>query len=281
MSRRRNLEHRLQSLAEVREIMNSLKTLAYMETRKLARFLDAQQAVVHSMETVAADFFSFHPHTLPKASGARPLYVLIGTERGFCGDFNHALLARLDAEPGATATEAPSLMLVGRRLHTLFEGDRRTLAQIDGASVVEETGAVLRQLADRIMALQEDHGAIEVRCLYHGPDETVVMRQLLPPFTDWPGPAPGFLHPPVLNLEPLVFLAELTDHYLFAALHAILYTSLMVENRQRVKHLDGAVNHLDRKSKDLARRSKTLRQEEIIEEIEVILLNASSLGGLR
>jgi len=67
MTRRRHLEHHRQSLAEIRDIMNSMKTLAYMETRKLARFLDAQHAVVQSIEDVAADLLSFYPETLPEA----------------------------------------------------------------------------------------------------------------------------------------------------------------------------------------------------------------------
>jgi F-type H+-transporting ATPase subunit gamma len=51
----------------------------------------------------------------------------------------------------------------------------------------------------------------------------------------------------------------------------------MAESQQRVSHLDAALRHLDDQAADLARRSNALRQEEIIEEIEVILLSA---GGL-
>jgi F-type H+-transporting ATPase subunit gamma len=65
MTRRQDLERHRQSLGEVRDIMNSMKTLAYMETRKLARFVDAQRAVVDSIEEVAADFLSFQTNTLP------------------------------------------------------------------------------------------------------------------------------------------------------------------------------------------------------------------------
>ena len=50
MTRLHELEHQRKSLAEIRDILNSMRTLAYMETRKLARFLDAQHAVVESIE---------------------------------------------------------------------------------------------------------------------------------------------------------------------------------------------------------------------------------------
>ena len=46
------------------------------------------------------------------------------------------------------------------------------------------------------------------------------------------------------------------------------------ENQQRVRHLEGAVERLDDQLGTLERRRHRLRQEEITEEIEVILLNA-------
>ena len=61
MTQRRNLEHHRHSLAEIRDIMNSMKTLAYMETRKLGSFLDAQHTVLQSIEEVAAG----HRHERP------------------------------------------------------------------------------------------------------------------------------------------------------------------------------------------------------------------------
>ena len=97
------------------------------------------------------------------------------------------------------------------------------------------------------------------------------------PFHDYLDRPPLFSLPPVLNLEPTDFLIELSDHYLFAALHEIFYASLMAENRRRVRHLEGAVKHLDEESDALRRQSNARRQEEIIEEIEVILLSAASL----
>jgi len=278
MTRRRKLENHRQSLAEIRDIMNSMKTLAYMETRKLARFLDAQHAVVQSIEDVAADLLSFYPETLPEAQETMPVYVLIGTERGFCGDFNHALLKYLESSLQEHPPGSPVLITTGRKLYTLLEGDARVAARIDGASVAEEVTSVLSQVVRELSALQEQNRMLNVYGLYHGSEDGIVMQKLLPPFQHYLHQAPLFPHPPVLNQSPRVLLAELTDHYLFAALHELLYTSLMAENHQRVVHLEGAVKHLDDESAELMRQSNILRQAEIIEEIEVMLLSADSLS---
>lgn len=277
MTRRQDLERHRHSMGEIRDIMNSMKTLTYMETRKLARFLDAQHTVVESIEEVAADFLSFHADTLPEVGEMTPVYLLIGTERGFCGDFNQGLMHHLELTLDTQPAGKPILIGVGRKLHTLLENDTRVAALIDGASVVEEVTVVLNQMVDELSSLQERHGMLTVYGLYHGGKDGIVMQRLLPPFQQYLHQPPRYPHPPILHRSPAKFLIELTEQYLLAALQAMLYTSLMTESHNRVTHLEGAVNHLDDESDELARQCNALRQEEIIEEIEVILLSASSL----
>jgi F-type H+-transporting ATPase subunit gamma len=278
MTRRRKLEQHRHSLKEIRDIMNSMKTLAYMETRKLTRFLDAQRAVVQSIEDVAADLLSFYPETLPEVKETKAVYLLLGSERGFCGDFNHALLRHLELVLQDHDANNPILLAIGRKLSMLLEDDSRVTAFLDGAGVAEEATNLLNQLVRTLTALQEKHGVLSVYCLYHGGEDGIVMQRLLPPFHELMQRPPRYPHPPLLNLEPAEFLIELTEQYLFAALFELLYTSLMAENHNRVAHLEGAVKHLDDESSKLTRQSNAMRQEEIIEEIEVILLSATSLG---
>ncbi len=280
MTRRRELERHRHSLAEIREIMNSMKTLAYMETRKLDRFLEAQHTVVQNIEEAVTDLLGFYPETLPGTTVTIPVYLVIGTERGFCGDFNHALLAHFESTLRTSPADNAMLILVGRKLYALLEEDERVVAWFDGASVAEEVTSLLNQIVNELTTLQEKYGVLTVYCLYHGDDDDIVMQNILPPFQDLRNRPQRYAHPPTMNLSPRVLLAELVDAYLFATLHEMLYTSLMIENHQRVTHLDGAVKHLDEESAEMARQANTLRQEEIVEEIEVILLSAASLGEI-
>jgi len=271
MSRRRELERHRHSLGEIREIMNSMKTLAYLETHKLSRFLPTQQAVVASTEAIAADFLSFHPDILHAAAATTQVYLLIGTERGFCGDFNRQLLTQLEA---AAAPATARILGVGRKLQPLLEQDARLVTVIDGASVVEEVPTVLQRLVNELTTLQAQLGNLSLSGIHHD-DEDVRQTGLLPPFLDLAPPTLPQRLPPLLNVPAETFLLDLTDHYLFAALHQILYASLMAENHRRVAHLEMAVKHLDENAAELTRRCNALRQEEIIEEIEVILLSSA------
>ncbi len=277
MSQRRELDRHRRQLEEIGEIMRSMKNLAYMETRKLSRLLAAQDQAVGTIEAAAADFLGFHPDLIGTAISPCRVFVLVGSERGFCGDFNEALLRAVPDE-GETDTR---VIAVGSRLCSRLEESGRALAKVDGPSVAEEVSDTLNRLVRVIGRLQDQEGWVSLRVRYHRNGAADVEEKLLlPPFAAEPGrDAYRYSHAPLLNLRPEVFFAELVEHYLLGVLHAIFYTSLMAENQKRIQHLEGAIRRLDEKSFEYARQSRILRQEEITEEIEVILLSTEGLGA--
>ncbi len=278
MTQQRQIEQQRQTLAEIQNIMNSMKTLAYLETRKLNHFLDAQRMVVAHIDTVAKDFFSFHQELLAQKNNNVNVFLLLGSEQGFCGDFSASLLHRLETHIEENKIENPELIAVGRKLATLLEQDPRIIKLLDGANVVDEVEKVLHQVIKAFVSLQTQDKNASFTVLYHDSlRENIAVAKLLPPFDNYKNISPQYSHPPLMNLKPEEFYARLLDHYLFSAIHMMMYVSLMAENLQRVQHLEGAMQHLDKKSEELLRKSNQLRQEEITEEIEIILLNALNI----
>ncbi|QKX18279.1 FoF1 ATP synthase subunit gamma [Microbulbifer sp. YPW1] len=284
MSRRRELLHQCKKLGEAREIVSSMKSLAFMESRRLDNFLGIQRQLVQVMETAAADFLQFHSNVLQGADlhGEAPLhlFLLLGSERGFCGNFNVRLVDTLELaiREKKDGTGDIAVIACGRKLCGRLEGHPHLIADLDGAAVLDEVTGTLNRLVDTLGDLQRGETALTLTVLYHDPEqESVVVRELLPPFQQLPSHNTGLNGPPQLNLPPGQFLMALVDQYLFAALQEMLYVSLMAENLQRMQHLEGAVRYLDQNLEALRRRSNQLRQEEITEEIEVILLSATSV----
>ncbi len=284
MSRSRNLQLHICQMEEIRTILNSMKNLAFIETHKLARFQIMQGQAVVNIEQTAMDFLDFYPLPVAKDK-VTPICILLGAERGFCGDFNESLI-------NSIASEAYSgIIAIGSRLRDrLVDYPLQVITSIEGANVAEEVPAILNRLIDAIsslpvyggdMSLTVGAGAahvapeLQLTAVYHD-NETgqIVQRRIFPLFPGQQQRTLRYGNPPVLNLEPSVFLSDLIDHYLFAVLHEILYISLMAENQRRLQHLEGAVNHLDDETVILRRKSLIYRQEEITEEIEVILLNS-------
>ncbi len=278
MSRRRELAARLHGLDEIREIMNSMKSLAYMESRKIGGFLASQRSVVSGMEAAAEDFLGFYANTLSAPDEADiEVYVLVGSERGFCGDYNRGLLYYFEQLSGKANEDKLRLITVGYKLQGLFRNDGRVLQQIDGASVVEEVSEVLNRLAGCLASIQRQWTSMKLYIVFYDDELQLKHKILLPPFQQFLNGPPAHAHAPLLNLQPRQFLRELSHQYLFAALHAVLYTSLMAENRRRVMHLEGALRHMEEQIENLHHRDNVMRQEEIIEEIEVILLRSGDM----
>jgi len=279
MSARREVEQHLHSLDEIREVIHSMKTLATMEMHKLARFVAIQQRQVNDIEAMAADVLGHFPEARPATIPSRQGYVLIGSERGFCGDFNDRVAQALPSF--GASDQAGAILAVGHRLNTRLDEHAVPVTPLDGAGAMEQVASVLDTLAQSIADFQQAHGPMSLTVIYHGNEGGEVRkRALFPPFGALPAiPHPGL--PPQLQLSPSALFAALLDQYLFAVLSEVLYTSLMAENQKRVQHLEAALRHLDERREDLARRSHALRQEEITEEIEVILLNVEAPGTAR
>lgn len=271
--RRHELDNHRRKLREIRDILASMKTLAAMETHKLGRFIEAQKQMSHSIADIAADFLCFHPQILLEAEPLSQIILVIGSERGFCGDFNDRLIEALNQRFNPQAQKHAKLIIVGNKLHPLVEKNDDQKIHISGADIAEEIVSVLDSL---VQALTSYRHIANFYVLHHDEHANeIIMVKLLPPFNEPPLKTCAYPTAPLLNIPAEEFLLELTDHYLFNSLHRILYLSLMAENQHRVQHLELATRHLDDSSEELDRKINALRQEEITEEIEVILLNAS------
>lgn len=275
MSRRRAIQTRLRTLGEMGHIMDGMKTLALLETRKLAHYLDTQQRVVSGLEETAAAFLGGYPDSYRPATPERQVWLVLGSERGFCGDFNERLRRILYS----TASGVDQVITVGQKLGAQMEHDTRVVLSMGGPTVAEEVDEVLSRIVLQLQQLESRQGACALTVLSH--DETtarVEKHLVLPPFQQLRKPPAGRGYPPRLYLPPEQFLQQLLEHYLFAVLHERFYASLMMENRQRMEHLDGAIQHLAKTTTRLQLKNNYLRQEEITEELEEVLLGAEVLG---
>lgn len=270
MSQSRALQQHIEHLTEIRSILHSLKNMAFMDMHKLSRLRQAQALVVKHIENVAADFLQFYPN-VPKVEADTPsIVIVIGSERGFCGNFNESLIEQLQQA-------SPDIVIaVGSRLCNRLQNTGAAFIALSGANSSDEISLVLGKVTDAIAELHSQHTLFNLSVLFHQDEHlNIRMRTILPPFMDSDRQT-EYKHEPLLNLRPEQFLLELIEHYVFSSLQDILYTSLTAENNQRLQHLDNAVRHLDEATEKLHKKSQVYRQEEITEEIEVILLNADN-----
>lgn len=277
MSKRLEIKTRINTLDEVKGIMSALKNLALLEIRKLDVFLSTQERVVSSIEAVSRDFLNFYPQLQTVSGKIQQLWIVIGSERGFCGDFNKTLSQFVQEH---AKQDNMLFLIIGNKLYDKFQDDPRVASHINGHSVAEEIHTTLLHLAEVLNHLHQQFEMSKIGRIsavyYDYKQKAARLRQLLPLVA--PEIKSEFAHPPLLNLEPAEFLAQLTDQYLYAALHQVFFASLMMENQMRQEHMENAIHHLEKNNAQLRLQYNRVRQEEIIEEIEVILLSAEVLS---
>lgn len=280
MSKKADLRRRLDALEEIKGIMTAMKNLSLLEISKLNRFAATQRQTAVGVEEAVSDFLSFHPVPAGAAPTERKhqMYLLIGSERGFCGGFNEMVLHRLqlllDGDHKGTKV---TLMIVGNRLASKIPPDLRVGLSLPGPAAPEEVPDTITEAARYLGTMQENLPAWDPRFLtiIHNREsgngvETCVME----PFAHFARPEiPCYSNPPLLQIPSRDLLVLLADQYLLAALYDIFYSSLVAEHRQRVRHMENAISHLEKAATKLAHHVNLLRQEEITEELEVIMLN--------
>ncbi|MEQ1803764.1 MAG: FoF1 ATP synthase subunit gamma [Burkholderiaceae bacterium] len=280
MSRRAQVQRHLAVLDDIGGIMGAMKNIALMETHKLARFVTHQHRVLESIDAAAQDFLGHYPEVGYRPQpGASGVVVVIGSQRGFCGDFNEALARTVVRHRRELTTPPLGVLVVGRRLAAKLDREPGVTG-FDGPSVAEEVQPVLHRVMTALSELQAGTRrmeAIPVTVFAHREGETQVDARSILPAAPAASVAAKFAYPPLLNVAPRTFFAELARHYLWAQLHDMFYGSLMAESRRRLQHLEGATQRIQDKAALLQQKLNRLRQDEITEEIEVILLSNDAL----
>jgi F-type H+-transporting ATPase subunit gamma len=273
MGRYRNVELQLQQLDELRGIIASMKTLSQLELHKLGGLAEGQHRMSQTLEQVAADFLRFNPQ--PETGSGSTLWLLIGSERGFCGDFNESLIRRLLKESPECHEQPQRVLAVGRKLWLRMEENLPGFVPLVGASISEELPRALSQVVAETHEQLAQQQATALHLIYHSDEQgTIRSRRLLPP--EISSETAARCAPPLLNLTPGAFFNEFLQHYLYLGLTELFSVSLLAENHHRVQHLEGAVRRLDDRLVTLTSRARSLRQEEITEEIETILLGTGA-----
>lgn len=268
MSQRREVEARLALYDDLSGILGAMRSFALAELRKVGKRETAQQQVVQSLAASLDDLTHALPeqalgHSALEGKTDHDIWLLFGSVRGFCGSFNEDMIRFWRAETG----ERGSLILVGERIHDMI--DRRDNQQrLTGAQGGLDAPAAIDRILAALAELRGD-GNLPFGLMACIRDEQGARSQRL-----WPLPAvrrESSGYPPLTHAPAVEIAAGVAEHYLFHTLLALLLRSIRVENHMRLMQMETALRHLERGGEDLQRQRNRLRQEEIVEEIELMV----------
>lgn len=265
MTQRLEAEQQLALYGDLGEIMGAMKNLAQVELHRVGRLAGAQLSCRQQIRQ-AVDIYELN-HPLPEqpARTDRQIYVVIGSERGFCANFNDAPKAQVAAL--LERVHRPDILLVGNRLATACGDIPSGLRVIAGANTALDVVGVLDALIEQLDQVMLPAGPHHVTIVY--PTSTGMRSEVVLPIPRSPQALSG-ARPARLNLPADFVYTTLARHWLYHSILTAFYLSLQAENHMRLGQMEGAIRHLDESSDNLKVQINRLRQEAIVEEIEVI-----------
>jgi F-type H+-transporting ATPase subunit gamma len=262
------LGERRELLAELRQIVQAMKNLAFAELQRVGRVLPSQaqarDAVRQGLASLPEDGAAFGP--APRLAA----WLVIGAERGLCGAFN----ARLAQEVSSLRQQdpAPAVLVASHRLAENLVA-LPGIEAVPGCAGLEEADDVLDAWVARILAATADGGEA---WLLATRESGLVRRRLWP----WqPEAATGARTDAPLRLLALPDLAAaLKRQWLRLELQGALLASLQDENRWRLAQMQRAQDHLDELAGTLRQQLARLRQADITNELETLVASQPGTG---
>lgn len=251
---------RLKLYDELSDIVSAMKNLAQVELHKLAKIdiyqEKAVQATLHAISKCHD-----HSSNLEKPNHGHSTLILLGSERGFCGGFNEQVARAFEHE----MAYHDHLIVIGHRLANKIENQSKH-SFYPAPSTADEVFNCAQGLFE---TLSDKDFLGQITVIYHSQHGVEKISLLASP-QDKQHRAHKFVQ---MNTSASKLVTSLQNLSLKQGLILYLLRSLKTENKLRLQQMDGAKNHLDELSHILKLRMNSLRQQEIVEEIEVIFGN--------
>lgn len=280
MSRLSDLKSKIHTLSEIQSILGAMKNLAVIEMSKVGKLMYAQEKMSQTIDAALAEFEFFNKKFISnKLEGQDTLCLLIGSERGFCGPFNERVI-----ESFQKATEKMKnfkVAVIGRKLRLKLGNDSRVDLFLNGPNSSDEIPAVISELSQKLLSYAtlrwmffhndgvglKNGDSSQAGSGQHDqvsfPLEHRIIRNKVP-----------WINRPLLNMTPMDLYPQLLEQHLFSIMHKALYISFMAENRERLHHMEGALNQIEKERGHLSLKLNEERQEEITEELEILMLSS-------
>jgi F-type H+-transporting ATPase subunit gamma len=281
-------------LARLRSTRKMTKTMKLVSANKLRRSQDAQRQaerytarlggiVARLLECERTDE---SPLCVPRREVRHVLVLVIASDRGLCGGFNHALNRKVAQWAGtmAQAGRQVAMSFCGRRGAAHFRGQLepwQTYENVVGRPRFEDARHIGAELESSFLNGRFD----EIYLAYNagaarGGFHPEIFRMLpleagiLPDGRPAAGDAEGWLFEPI----PAEFLAALLPLAIHLKVHSALLSSAVGEHGARMRAMDQATANADRLIGSLTLLRNRARQAEITTELTEIVAGAEALS---
>jgi F-type H+-transporting ATPase subunit gamma len=279
MTRLAEIQAKLGSVSELRDIVGAMRSLASMRLQESQRALPGIRRYAEALASGLASALRLMETPQPsRLAQERRALVLCAAEHGFVGGFNERLIDNVAAwlNPG------DALLVLGARGAALAT-ERLLQPSWTHSMATRSAGApeTIRRLLDELYARIARGEITRVDVMFaryqQGSPPTIETHLLLPLdvallATRQPR------QPPLHNLKPIQLHEKLMIEYVSALLTEAAVESIASENAARFTAMESAHDNVSKKLEQLSQDANHARQEEITTELFDLVTGAEALN---
>jgi len=304
------IQSRLENVRAVGPILAALRTISLgswqMALNRLRSLQGYSGRLLTFLPVVLPHIAGQQPRTLPAAlrqrlqflrtapapalpSAERVVALIIGSERGLCGRYNAAILARAEQYFAEMELRGATLEIaaLGSRIIRMFHRQKRALRWSQGLPVTrlpafELAFQLTRDWLRRYEAFEID--AVDVLYnAYDGPGRYApTVFRLLPP--DLPSANPLTpevelsITPYIVETDPLRLYVRIVEQWTAINFYTLLLTAAASEHAARFQLMESATQNVDRLIEELTQELQSARRQAITTEMQELASSAGLLG---
>ena len=222
MTQKTQFKLHLETLKKIDTIMTALRNLSFIEMNKASRFLSTQDQIQTLMNQIGNDFLTSYPEYQLHIHYAVPeLFVLIGSERGFCGNFNNTLIDYI-TKHHPESTSQNQFIVVGKKLAEKLGNDKRIIQVLAGPNTIEEISDIIFNVLDTLNLLSLNIKPGSWNIIFNKKNHNSIQTVIQQPYLELTTKKSNELSVPChINVSPKQFIKEYMNQYLFYLLNML------------------------------------------------------------
>jgi len=287
-----DIKYRMKGVSDTRQITKAMETVSIAKMRKAMQVYKANaeffKKVVETINDIALHTGNVDSHYMTKRSSGRVLYIVISSDKGLCGSYNHNVLELAKNELFLHDKDKVSLFTVGHMATVFFEKLGITtdveFSQISHSTTLRNAN----RIADNIVMLYDMDLLDEIFIVYtqmdnHGTTNPTKLQllplkrnQIIDETKKMSTEDEYYFNE--LEYDPNIeeVLGQLIKQYLSGVIYGALVQSLAAEHSSRRTAMSNATNNAQDILEKLTLEYNRERQASVTNEI-LEIITASNL----
>lgn len=279
------LKNRLEKINAIQPLLEALRTISLSNWRFSLKKLELIKKYFYSIYEIYNELTASHTEGWlenPKTKIDNQMVLVIGSNRGICGNFNRDIAEKLN-QIRKVNSESYQITVIGERLRKIIERKKIPFHQyFPFPNAAELTPEFARFIANQIITVNKNRDAALIFNSYRGAGKYLTLQSPIFPnefikLSSNRKSLEGFIFD-TPSIEMISFLQE--DLHNLSIYYAFLL-SAAAEHSTRFQLMENASKNADHLSDELFLEVQALRRQKITEEMQELAVGAGLLNKQR